>query len=92
MSDWLVYLLECNDGSYYCGCTNNLERRVERHNAGRGARYTRARLPVRVVASMACESHSDALRLEAFIKKIPRKNKIEVLVGEKVAKNTLNME
>ena len=47
---WLVYLLRCADDSYYCGATNDLERRIEAHNNGNGARYTRGRGPVAVIA------------------------------------------
>lgn len=75
-SSWSVYLLVCGDGTFYCGCTNDLERRVRCHNAGKGARYTRGRLPVRVVAHKSCGSHGDALRLEAAIKKLPKDQKM----------------
>jgi predicted GIY-YIG superfamily endonuclease len=46
---WFAYFVRCADGSLYCGMTNDLERRVAAHNAGRGARYTRSRLPVELV-------------------------------------------
>ncbi|MDH4129664.1 MAG: GIY-YIG nuclease family protein, partial [Spirochaetota bacterium] len=46
MNDWYVYLLECSDGSLYCGCTNDIKRRVEEHSNGNGSKYTRSRLPV----------------------------------------------
>ena len=69
---WYVYLLLCADGTYYCGCTKDLERRFRQHNAGRGARYTRARLPVRMLVNKAVLGHGNALRLEADIKRLPR--------------------
>jgi len=62
------YLLECGDGSYYCGWTNDLEKRVAAHQAGKGARYTRAHLPVRLVYYETYESRSEAMRRENFIK------------------------
>lgn len=73
---WVVYLVECNDGTLYCGVTNNLERRLAAHNAGKGARYTRGRAPVRLVWSEACASRSDALRREIAIKAMPRSAKL----------------
>lgn len=78
---WHVYLLECADTTLYCGITRDLERRVRQHNgllAG-GARYTRGRRPVRVVAAVACVSQGEALRLEALIKDTPRKDKLALL-------------
>ncbi|MCP4722977.1 MAG: GIY-YIG nuclease family protein, partial [Desulfobacteraceae bacterium] len=50
MRDWQVYLLKCADLSLYCGITNNLKARIDTHNAGKGAKYTRGRLPVELVA------------------------------------------
>jgi len=67
--------LECSDFTYYCGCTNNLDRRLKAHNAGKGARYTKARLPVRLIISRGPMSHGDALRLEYAIKRLPRDQK-----------------
>lgn len=67
---WHVYLLRCRDGSLYCGITSNLERRLAQHNglvAG-GARYTRGRRPVSLVASVPCACKSLALKLEARVK------------------------
>lgn len=70
---WLVYLLECADGTLYCGITTNMPRRLAQHNGHKagGARYTRGRRPVILRASLTCASHSHALRLEASIKKMP---------------------
>lgn len=70
---WLVYLLECADGTLYCGITTNMPRRLAQHNGHKagGARYTRGRRPVILRASLRCASHSHALRLEASIKKLP---------------------
>lgn len=75
-SVWRVYLVECADGTLYCGVTNDLARRVAAHNAGRGARYTSGRAPVRVVWSEACASKGDALRRELAIKRMSRARKL----------------
>ena len=76
---WYVYLVECSDGTLYCGCTNDLERRVIKHNAGKGAKYTRSRRPVRMLCSRGRMTKSEALRLEAAIKKLPRRDKLAAL-------------
>jgi len=75
--NWSVYLLECSDGTYYTGCTNNLVRRVKTHNAGRGAKYTKIRRPVTIIASKCGFSHGEALREEFRIKQLSRSNKIK---------------
>ena len=78
---WQVYLLECADGSLYCGVTTDIERRLEQHNGLRpgGAKYTRARRPVRLVASRPCPDRSTACRLENLIQNLPRRRKLAFL-------------
>lgn len=76
---WYVYLLECSDNSYYCGITNNLEKRIQCHNKGKASRYTRCRLPVKLIAQKIVASKGDALRLEYRVKQIPRDKKIMYL-------------
>lgn len=73
-SNWVVYLLRCGDGTYYCGSTNNLPRRLLQHNGLRsgGARYTATRRPVDLIGRIAVNNRSEAFRLEAIIKKMPR--------------------
>ncbi|HKB59581.1 MAG TPA: GIY-YIG nuclease family protein [Gallionellaceae bacterium] len=73
---WVCYLLECADGTLYCGITNNLEKRVDAHNAGEGAKYTRGRAPVRLAYAEACEDKSAALKRERSIKRLPRADKL----------------
>ncbi|WP_272701245.1 GIY-YIG nuclease family protein [Desulfovibrio sp. Fe33] len=80
MQTWHVYLLRCADNSLYCGITNNLDRRLAAHNAGTASKYTRARLPVRLEASVTVDGKSAALRLEIAIKKIPACRKIKRLL------------
>lgn len=69
---WITYLLECADGTFYCGITNDLPARLAAHNAGKGARYTRGRGPCRVVHVERFGTKGDALRREAAIKRLGR--------------------
>jgi putative endonuclease len=73
-------MLRCRDGTLYTGATNNLERRLSAHGRGRGAAYTRARLPVTLVWSEPAEDRSAALRREAALKRLSRAEKLR-LVG-----------
>ena len=68
---WIVYLVKCSDNSLYCGSTNDVNSRIEKHNAGKGAKYTQSRLPVELVAVSRELSKSDALSLEHYIKQQP---------------------
>ena len=72
---WHLYVLLCKDGTLYCGITNDLERRIAQHNAGKGARYTRGRGPVSVLRSWPQKSKSAALRAEFSFKKLSRSGK-----------------
>jgi putative endonuclease len=78
---WLVYLLECGDGTLYCGVTTDMERRLAQHNGELpgGAAYTRGRRPVRLVACRACPDRSSAQQAEWRIRRLPRAAKIEAL-------------
>ena len=76
---WYVYLLRCSDGTLYAGSTNDLAAREQKHNEGRGAKYTAGRRPVRVVYSEVCDSRSAAQAREAEIKRCTRATK-EALV------------
>ena len=76
---WLVYILECRDGSLYTGITNDIERRLQQHNDGTGARYTRSRRPVRVRYQETCESRSAALLRECSLRLLSRKEKEALL-------------
>lgn len=78
--NWTVYLLECGDGTFYCGCTVNLALRLQTHIEGRGARYTRGRTPLRVIKSKSGMTRSEALKMEAKIKKLPKKSKLSSLL------------
>jgi putative endonuclease len=76
---WFVYMLRCRDGSLYTGWTTNVEERVKTHNSGEGAKYTRSRLPVKLVYFEELEDRSAALKREAAIKKLTRRKK-ELLI------------
>jgi putative endonuclease len=73
---WCLYLLECSDGSYYAGITNDLENRIKAHNNGTGAKYTRGRTPVHLLASQNYDNRSEASRAENAIKKLPKSLKL----------------
>jgi putative endonuclease len=81
VAEVVVYLLRCGDGSLYCGWTNDLERRVAAHAAGRGGRYTRSRLPVELAASWPMPDASAARREEARIKALSREEKLALLAS-----------
>lgn len=76
---WIVYMLRCRDGSLYTGITTDLARRCSQHAAGRASRYTRSRLPIRLVYEESRRDRSDALRREAAIKRLPRRDKLALL-------------
>ena len=78
-SPWYVYLLRCADGTLYAGITTDPERRLAEHNAGTGARYTRARCPVECVYLEAAASRADASRREAAIKRLSRTDKLALI-------------
>ena len=73
--NWVVYLLRCADGTFYCGCTLDLERRIEEHNAGKGAKYVRGRTPAVLVVARHGLTKSEAHRFEARVKRLPSKEK-----------------
>lgn len=74
---WSVYLLKCADGTFYCGITSNIQKRLAQHNGELpgGARYTRGRRPVTMEAAIMCPDKSSALKLELFVKSLPRSKK-----------------
>lgn len=78
-TSWFVYLVRCRDGSLYTGIAKDVDRRVARHNAGTGSRYTRSRRPVRLVYRESADGHGAALRREAAIKRLTRREKIALV-------------
>lgn len=74
-----TYLLRCADGTYYCGWTNDLDRRLKAHNGGRGAKYTKPRRPVALVYYEAFATKEEAMSREWAIKQLSRKEKEELI-------------
>lgn len=72
---WHLYILRCKDGTLYTGITTDVEKRFDAHQSGKGAKYTRGRSPLELVYREACGTHSDALKRELEIKKLPREQK-----------------
>ena len=74
-----TYILECSDGTYYTGWTNDLEKRVKMHNAGKGAKYTKPRRPVVLAYYEAFQTKEEAMRREREIKQLSRKEKEQLV-------------
>ncbi len=79
---WCLYLIECRNGSYYAGITNRLDARYAAHVAGRGARYTRANPPLRLLGCRSYPDRSSASRAEWRIKQLPRAQKLRFLFDQ----------
>lgn len=73
---WSLYTLKCRDGTLYTGITTDLSRRVRQHNDGTASRYTRSRLPVKLIFSEPCRGRSQALKREYAMKQLSRIEKI----------------
>lgn len=73
-----TYIVRCSDGTLYTGWTNDIERRIREHNAGRGAKYTKSRRPVTLVYLEVFETKGEAMKREYAIKRLPRDKKIEL--------------
>lgn len=82
---YFVYLLRCSDGTLYTGCTNNLDRRLAAHNAGKGTKYTRSRRPVVLVYWEQAADRSAALRRESAIKRLTRWQKLELIQNSPIS-------
>jgi putative endonuclease len=73
---WHVYLARCADDTLYCGIARDVSERIAAHDAGKGARYTRGRGPLRVLATQRCRDHGLALRIERAVKALTRADKL----------------
>lgn len=73
---WLVYLLECGDGSFYCGVTNNLDKRMETHKSGKGSKYVARKGFSHLIAWKECKGKSEACKAEYWIKTMPKWEKL----------------
>lgn len=78
-----VYMLLCADGTLYTGWTNDMEKRLAAHRAGKGAKYTRSRLPVRLVYLEQLETKREAMRRECAVKRLSRREKLALLESGK---------
>jgi predicted GIY-YIG superfamily endonuclease len=76
---WILYLLACSDNTLYTGITNDLDRRLKQHNDGTASRYTRSRLPIRLLYQEPCHGRSQSLRKEHAMKQLSRKKKEEYI-------------
>ena len=74
-----TYIVRCKDGSLYCGWTNNLEKRIESHNAGTGAKYTKTRRPVELVYYETFDTKEEAMSREYAIKQLSRQQKMKLI-------------
>ncbi|GLQ96187.1 GIY-YIG nuclease family protein [Dyella mobilis] len=79
---WYLYLIECRDGSFYAGVTNNLDNRYQAHVEGRGARYTRSHPPLRLIGARRYPNRAQASRAEWEIKQLPKHKKIDYLQND----------
>lgn len=79
MREWLVYIVECSDKTLYTGITNNLTKRLESHNLGIGAKYTKSRNPVSLVYKETLGGRGQALKREIAIKKLSREEKKKLI-------------
>ncbi len=76
MEQWFVYIIECSDSTFYIGTTNDVEKRIAKHNSGKGAKYTRGRTPVKLKYTQAFENRSEACKHEYKLKRYSREEKI----------------
>jgi putative endonuclease len=81
---WFVYLVQCVDKSLYCGISTDVSRRLAEHNLGKGAKYTRSRTPVALLATSCALTRSEALKLEYCIKRMPAGSKRTILETQTV--------
>lgn len=84
-----MYVVECRDGSYYTGYTTDIKKRVAVHNSGKGAKYTRARLPVKLIYAQGFASKEEAMSAEALLKRKKRPQK-EIFLSENQDRNLLS--
>lgn len=76
-----TYIVKCSDNTLYTGWTNNLEKRIKTHNAGKGAKYTKSRLPVTLVYYETFQTKEEAMRREWEIKHLTRREKLQLLTS-----------
>ena len=82
-STWYLYILRCKDDTLYTGITTDVEKRLEAHRSGKGAKYTRGRAPLELVHRECCGSHSEALKREHQIKQLSRQEKQQLIADSR---------
>ena len=88
---YCVYILKCRDGTFYTGCTNNLQKRLDTHNKGQGAKYLRGKLPVELIYAKEYPYSKTALKAEREIKKLTRRQKeIFILTSARKFRRAVN--
>ena len=80
---WSVYIVECADGTLYTGISNDVDKRVKAHNNKKGAKYTKTRTPVTMLATWECGNRSDASKEEYRVKKLTKKKKLELILEKR---------
>ena len=80
--NWTVYILQCADGSLYTGITNDLDRRLQEHQAGQGAKYTMGRGPFKLVYSENCDDRAKASKREIEIKSLKKSQKLDIISNQ----------
>lgn len=83
---WYVYVLRCGDGSLYTGVAKDVAARFAQHEAGKGARYTRGRGPLTLLAKARCRAHGEALRVELALKALTRQAKLQLVEARGLGK------
>jgi putative endonuclease len=78
-STWYLYILRCGDGTLYTGITTDVEKRLEQHRSGKGAKYTRGRAPLELIYREECGTHSQALKREYAVKSLSREQKLGLI-------------
>jgi putative endonuclease len=78
VDSWFVYVARCSDGTLYIGIARDVAARIAAHDSGKGARYTRGRGPLTVLATRRCRGKGDALRVELALKGLPRQDKMAI--------------
>ena len=76
---WYLYILQCGDGTLYTGITTDVEKRLDAHRSGKGAKYTRGRSPLELKYREVCGTHSDALKREVEVKRLSREEKLALI-------------
>ena len=84
---WYLYILRCSDGTLYTGITTDVEKRLQQHRSGKGAKYTRGRAPLELVYREECGTHSDALKREYAVKALTREQKLNLIDSQIISES-----